>query len=97
MIGLGRNASTVNHNPTAISTHPLKRLTAGPAILIGRSAEVRTVVTVTEPAISNTTKTVAAIAKAVAVVAGPTVKDCAVRPTSRGPVQPNPARRYPSP
>lgn len=83
MIGLGRKARTVNQIPTPISTNPLKRLTADPAILIGRSADERTVVTVNDAPNSNEAKTAAAAAYAATVIPGPTVKDCAVRPTSK--------------
>ena len=53
--------------------------------------------TTTAPVMSSATKTKAAVAKADTVTAGPMMSVCAARPASSGPVQPNPANRYPKP
>jgi hypothetical protein len=37
------------------------------------------------------------VANAAITLAVETVRECAARPTSKGPVQPNPANRYPKP
>jgi hypothetical protein len=91
--GFGVNARKTNQAPTAMSTTPLNRFTVGPDVLTGLSADEPTVLTTNDADISRMTKIAAARAKAVTVAAVPTVRDWAVRPTSRGPVHPNPASR----
>ena len=84
---------TTNQTPTAMSTNPLQRFTAGPVILTGRSAAALIEATVRDAATRSTTKTRAAAPNAATVAACPTVRDCTARPASNGPVQPNPANR----
>ena len=84
---------TTNHAPTAMSTNPLQRFTAGPVILTGRSDEALIEATERDAVARSTTKTKAAAPNAATVAACPTVRDCTARPASNGPVQPNPANR----
>jgi hypothetical protein len=53
--------------------------------------------TATDAVIMRVTKTAAAVVNANAVCVVPTVRVWAARPASSGPVQPNPASRYPKP
>jgi hypothetical protein len=46
---------------------------------------------------SSATKTTAVVANAAITWEVETVRECAARPASSGPVQPNPASRYPKP
>lgn len=95
-IGLGTTANTRNQMPTAMSTHPPHRLTAGPVIRTGRSVSARTEETTSDPTMSRRENTTAVVASAERVVTGPTVRVWPARPASSGPVHPNPASRYPN-
>lgn len=80
-----------------MSTHPPQRFTAGPIIRTGRSVSAWTDDTTSAPAISSRENTTAVVVNAENVVVGPIVRVWAARPASSGPVQPNPASRYPNP
>lgn len=86
-----------NQSPTATITRPLNRLTGCPLILKGVSDSGLSFVTAADADTSRPTNTTAAMPKPLIVVSGLMVNDCVVSPTSNGPVQPNPARRYPNP
>lgn len=87
----------MNQIPTVMSTHPPQRLTAGPVIFIGRSVSARTEDTTNAPTASSRANTTAVVANAEKVPIVPMVRVWAARPASSGPVQPNPASRYPNP
>lgn len=93
MIGFGMKARTTNQAPTASSTRPLNRFTVGPDVLTGLRAAEPTALTMNDATTNSVTKMAAARPNATTVAGAPTVRDCAVRPTSRGPVHPNPASR----
>lgn len=77
----------------AINTYPLHRRTAVPVIRTGRRASALTEDTTTAAVMSSATKTTAVVANAAITWAVETVRECAARPASNGPVQPNPASR----
>lgn len=87
----------MNHAPTAIRTKPLHRFTACPVIRTGRRASALAFDTTTDAVSSRMANTRVVVVNAQIVWVAPTVTVCAARPASSGPVQPNPASRYPKP
>jgi len=81
----------------AINTYPLHRRTVVPVIRMGFKASALTEDTTTAAVMSRVTKITAVVANAAIAWAVETVRECAARPASNGPVQPNPASRYPKP
>lgn len=87
----------MNQNPTAINTYPLHLFTVGPVVRTGLRASAFMNDTATDAVTIRVTKTAAAVVNANTVCVVPTVRVWAARPASSGPVQPNPASRYPKP
>ena len=97
MTGEGMAERSKNQAPTRMRTNLLHRLTPPPTMRAGLIHSFDTTETVIDAARSKTTNTDAAIATAPTVAWTLTVRDCAARPASSGPVQPNPASMYPNP